>query len=106
MDGAGNKFLVQFFLPLLGGPEREAEALARVEAEVTEKFGGVTCFLTAPAQGRWRDGKGRVERDELVLFEVLTADLDAGWWANYRRELERRFAQEKILMRALPSTEL
>lgn len=108
MDVAANRFLVQFFLPLVTSRDgaRGCAALARVESELTDKFGGVTCFVAAPARGRWQDDDGRVERDEVVLFEVMTTDLDRGWWANYRRELEQRFDQEEILMRALPSMTL
>jgi len=30
----------------------------------------------------------------------MTYPLDAGWWRDYRTELERRFAQDTIVIRA------
>ncbi len=35
-----------------------------------------------------------------MIFEVMAGEIDRGWWGAYRRELERRFAQEEILIRA------
>jgi len=37
--------------------------------------------------------------DEIVVFEVMTEALDAGWW-NYRLQLERDFRQDEIVVRA------
>lgn len=31
---------------------------------------------------------------------MMTQSLDREWWARYRRELEERFRQEKIVARA------
>jgi len=38
--------------------------------------------------------------DEIVVFEVMTKALDAGWWRNYRLQLERDFRQDKIVVHA------
>ena len=40
-------------------------------------------------------------RDELVLYEVMVESLDRAWWSGYRSELERRFRQERVVVRAL-----
>ncbi|MGH9901858.1 MAG: hypothetical protein ACRD68_08620 [Pyrinomonadaceae bacterium] len=71
----------------------------RVRNELTARFGGVTAFRRAPAEGVWEEG-GEVSRDEIVIFEVMADDLGRGWWAECRAELERRFRQEKIVIRA------
>jgi hypothetical protein len=34
------------------------------------------------------------------VFEVMTETLDASWWANYWRQLEREFQQDEIVVRA------
>jgi hypothetical protein len=72
---------------------------------LVERFGGVTVFSRAPAEGLWRDG-GKVERDEMVVFEVMAEDLDAAWWANLRTVLERSLRQDEILMRAYEARRL
>ncbi|MDH5834831.1 hypothetical protein [Luteimonas kalidii] len=94
--------LIQLFLPLYdndGKPFAKA-ALAAVHVELADRFGGVTAFARSPAVGAWEDDGGRVRRDEVVLFEVMTPHVDHGWWATYRDELERRFRQDEILIRA------
>ena len=37
----------------------------------------------------------------MVLFEVIVDPLDRAWWADYRRKLEGRFQQDKLLILAL-----
>src|SRR5690606_480824 len=62
--------------------------------------GGVTAFTRAPATGLWEDDAGEVQRDEVVLFEVMVEQLDHGWWRAYRTRLEGRFRQDEVLVRA------
>lgn len=95
-------YLIQFLLPLRDNEHRPfARAdFERVRAELTERFGGVTAFLQSPASGAWKD-EGETTHDELLLYEVMTDALDRAWWKGYRAELERRFRQEAIVVRAL-----
>ena len=95
--------LVQLFLPLhdnAGVPFERAQ-FDSVRTELTELFGGVTAFVRAPALGAWEDGGGQVQRDEVVLFEVMAAQVDHGWWARYRSQLQQRFRQDEVLVRAM-----
>ncbi|WNG33819.1 hypothetical protein F0U61_09365 [Archangium violaceum] len=94
--------VIQFLLPLRDN-ERRPFARAdfeKVRTELTERYGGVTAFLQSPATGAWKE-EGETVRDEMVLFEVMVEPLDRAWWSGYRAELERRFRQERIVMRAL-----
>lgn len=97
-------FLVQLLLPAFGndGARFPAEEFARVHRELTERFGGVTAYLRSPASGEWKRDDGRLERDEMLMVEAMTPALDRPWWEAYRRELERRFRQEFIVVRAWP----
>lgn len=93
--------LVQIILPLYGN---DGEAIAgalfgEVRQELLDRFGGVTAFTRAPAQGLWQDG-GRVRRDDVLLYEVMVESLDAEWWKAYRRTLEARVEQEELVVRA------
>ncbi|WP_028920500.1 hypothetical protein [Pseudoxanthomonas suwonensis] len=94
--------LIQLFLPLHDnhGKAFPKAMFDAVRAELAERFGGVTAFVRAPAVGLWDDDDGSVQRDEVVLFEVMAARVDHGWWAAYRQALERRFRQEEVLVRA------
>jgi hypothetical protein len=94
--------LVQILLPLFDGtgqPFARAD-YERVAGEMTERFGGVTAYTRAPAEGRWRDGGDGTARDEILVHEVMTETLDCEWWRDYRGRLEERFDQDRIVVRA------
>jgi len=44
--------------------------------------------------------RGAVQRDEVVLLEVMAEHVDHGWWAAYREDLQSRFRQDEVLIRA------
>ncbi|HEV2802115.1 MAG TPA: hypothetical protein VGW12_16690 [Pyrinomonadaceae bacterium] len=94
-------YLIQLLLPLYTneGETFAREVYDRVRDELTKKFGGVTAFRSSPAEGIWKEG-GRISRDAIIIFEVMAEDLERDWWTNYRRELEARFRQEKMIVRA------
>ncbi|WP_430256969.1 hypothetical protein [Neorhizobium sp. DAR64872/K0K18] len=96
--------LIQILLPTSGGKAAPL-LLDQVREELTEKFGGLTFHRSAPAQGLWEDG-GDVQEDDIVVAEVMADELDPEWWLVYRRELERRFRQDEIVIRALSATRL
>jgi hypothetical protein len=94
--------LLQIFLPLC---DNDGNALPKarfdlVRAELTARFGGVTAFVRSPAIGAWQDDAGSVQRDDVVLVEVMADRLDRHWWADYREQLQRRFDQDEVLVRA------
>jgi hypothetical protein len=94
--------LVQLLLPLYDnkGQEVDHEQFRRVRAELTGRFGGLTAFTRAPAEGLWRPEGEPTQSDDIVVFEVMVTALDKAWWQNYRGVLERCFRQEKIVVRA------
>ena len=97
-------YLVQMLLPLYDNHGRALprEHFRQVWQELTDRFGGVTAYLRAPAQGTWKEDDGALDRDEVVMCEVMVGALDRGWWAHYRESLEGRFGQQELVVRALP----
>jgi hypothetical protein len=95
-------YLIQVLLPLRGnGGEPFASAeFERVRRELAERFGGVTFYARSPAVGMWKDDDGEVDRDEIVVAEVMADAEDSEWWRGYRGELERRFRQEEMIVRS------
>ncbi|HET9651465.1 MAG TPA: hypothetical protein VFP36_04715 [Usitatibacter sp.] len=95
--------LVQILLPLYdANGERFAGGLyARVKDELTERFGGLTAYARAPAEGLWEPRPGRTQRDDIVVYEVMAEEIDSAWWTQYREELEERFRQRELVVRAL-----
>ena len=100
-------YLVELLLPLYDNEGRAfgEEALNRVRDELAERFGGVTAFRRSPAEGVWDEG-GEMSRDQVVVLQVMAGALERAWWAEYRAELERRFRQEKLVVRATEFEEL
>jgi len=95
-------FLVQMLLPLYapGGEKFPQEYFSDVREELTGRFGGMTAYLRAPAEGTWRQAGGSIDRDEMVMCEVMVEELDRTWWSAYRKRLERRFDQQELVVRA------
>ena len=93
--------LVQILLPLFDpdGQRFGREAYDEVARQLTERFGGLTAYTRAPAAGLWKEG-GETQRDDIIVYEVMVPALDADWWAGYRRQLEQRFRQEELVVRA------
>jgi hypothetical protein len=94
-------YLVQVLLPVYdnGGGRFPPDHYHEVRAKLTDVFGGLTAYTRAPAEDLWNSG-GTVKRDDIVVVEVMAPLLDRAFWANYRRELERLFHQEEIVVRA------
>ncbi|HWI15141.1 MAG TPA: hypothetical protein VNT02_12850 [Burkholderiales bacterium] len=93
---------MQVLLPLADNEGRAfpRSAYDRVRDELAERFGGVTAYVRAPAEGLWKEDARHVARDDVVIYEVMTDALDRAWWAAYRLVLQERFRQEELVVRA------
>ncbi|WP_105386537.1 hypothetical protein [Neorhizobium alkalisoli] len=91
-------YLVEILLPIT--KLIKSQDLEDLRLQLTDHFGGVTLRVNPPAEGLWDDGD-TVERDRIVVVEVMTDELDRPWWAKYRRLLEAKFAQNEIVVRAM-----
>ena len=94
--------LVHLLLPLRTrtGAEVSPEHFAAVRSELTERFGGVTAYTRSPATGLWKSSDAEVQRDQVIMIEVVVDVFDREWWAQYRERLEVAFDQEEIHARA------
>ena len=73
--------LVQLSLPVQDQhgrayPRRLYDDLVR---RLTEQFGGLTAYTRSPATGLWEATSGETVRDQVVVYEVMTEQLDVGW---------------------------
>lgn len=98
--------LIQALLPLTDNDGRRfpRSAYVPVRTRLVDRFGGLTVYARAPAEGLWAEGEPAeaATRDEIVIFEVMAETLEEAWWADFRREMEAQFRQEKIVIRAHP----
>lgn len=95
--------LIQILLPRKSGDPASDGRFAATRAELVDRFDGITAYLRAPAQGAWVAPDGRIERDEMVMIEVLTDTFDRPWWRAYAKTLAERFDEDEIHIRALPA---
>jgi hypothetical protein len=95
-------YLVQLLLPVQDGEGQPFNRMLFEElaAELTERFGGLTAYTRAPATGMWEERPGHPVRDQVVVYEVMTEDLEASWWATLRQRLEAQFEQDELVVRA------
>lgn len=93
--------LIEIFLPLRDneGHAFGSTMFAQVRERLIDLYGGVTVFSRAPAVGLFESGND-VQRDEIIVFEVMVPELKRAWWQAYREKLEKDFRQDKILIRA------
>jgi hypothetical protein len=93
--------LIEILLPLNDNNGRpfEAAKYAAIREHLTKRFGGLTAFTRSPAQGTTTAG-GTTVHDDIVVFEVMTENVDASWWRSYRHQLEQEFRQDAIVVRA------
>lgn len=93
-----NVHLVQLLLPL-GADQTEVN---QIRTELSDRFGGLTVYSRAPAEGFWRNEQDRTVLDDIVVVEVMAAIWDPVWWRSYRARLERRLGEEEVVIRAMP----
>ena len=95
-------YLIQLLLPLQDNDGRPfgEEVLGPTRRELIDHFGGVTAYLRAPARGLWQGDDG-LDRDDIVIFEVMVDELDRPWWAQYRERVRQRFRQDELVVRAM-----
>lgn len=97
--------LVQILLPTHDNSQEPfpRDDYREVRRELTARFGGLTVYTRAPAEGHWKLNENHTSRDDIVIFEVMASELEEGWWRNYRLQLEKRFRQDVIFVHAQPT---
>ncbi len=96
--------LIQILLPIYDneGHEFPHELYRAIGDELVKRFKGLTAFTRAPAEGLWVPPGRQAKRDDIAVFEVMVAEIDEAWWANYRERLEKRLRQQSIVIRSYP----
>lgn len=81
------------------GNEISEEELRKAVLEISDRYGGSTALETS--EGRYINKEGVRKTEKILSFYVITnrqpSTLERDL-PNYKRELERRFNQEKILI--------
>jgi hypothetical protein len=93
--------LIQILLPLYDndGKPFPQDELLRVRDDLSERFGGITTYMRSPARGLWKETRDTTVHDDIVIYEVMTAELDRDWWKGYREQLTANFRQALLIVR-------
>ena len=93
--------LIQLLLPLYDGMGKAypQDSFKTVRKQLLKKFGGVTCYLNSPAKGLWKDDEQEITNDDVVVYEVMAAEIDKCFWKKYKKELKLIFKEESIVIR-------
>lgn len=94
--------LIEILLPVTGadGKPFVSGVFVQIRQELLDRWGGVTAHLRAPATGLWKDADDTAVRDDVVIYEVMTAEIDDAWWGEYRELLCKRLQQRELIIRA------
>jgi hypothetical protein len=60
----------------------------------------VTAFTRNPAKGISLLEDNQRSEDDIIVYEVMVERVDHLWWQSYKLDLEQRFEQQEILIRA------
>jgi hypothetical protein len=99
-----NQYLVTILLPLRDNDNKpfDAAIYRLTRDELVDQFGGLTTYTRSPAKGIWEKHPGNAVSDELIVYEIICEALNEPWWRGYRSQLEKRFLQDSLLIRANP----
>jgi hypothetical protein len=94
-------YLVQILLPTHDndGNPFDGQTRAAIHGDLVEKFGGLTAYSRAPAEGTWAVA-GSSSLDDIVVVEVMAETLETEWWKAFRSSLEQTLRQHRIVVRA------
>ena len=96
-------FLIELFVPLAkpqGGSIDQA-VFDRIKQQLAERFGGVTAFVQAPAEGVWKSPSEETIEDRVAILQVMMKEIDVNWWREFRTTLEQELDQDEILVRSI-----
>ena len=93
--------LIQILLPVRDndGKPFGPHPFEDVAWKLSKKFGGITAYNRAPAEGRW-ETSGKTQHDDVLIIEVMVDTVDKAWWSTFRAELEGTFRQHRVIVRA------
>ncbi|MCO6406535.1 hypothetical protein GTW10_24005, partial [Aurantimonas endophytica] len=43
-----------------------------------------------------------IQKDRIIVIEIMVDEIEDAWWKDYRAQLEAVFEQEEVLIRVTP----
>lgn len=97
-----HSLLFEIFLPLRDNsgnafPKRHFEKLRNL---LVKKFGGVTLYHRTPVRGVWDGPQSGVDRDDMIIYEVMASCGEEVFWRGLKEDLKKAFRQQELLIRS------
>lgn len=94
--------LIELFLPLYDsqGNRFPQKIFTDLKTELTETFGGLTIHSKAPATGLWKPENSEPVKDTIVIYEIMTEDIDQDYWSRRKEQLQNDLQQDEIMIRS------
>jgi inorganic pyrophosphatase len=95
--------LIQLFLPVVDRDGRPfpKKFFDQVKKKLAEKFDGLSVYTNSVADGYWKNDTNSIEKDQLLVYEVMANKIDLNYWAKLKASLEKQFKQELVVVRCL-----
>lgn len=95
--------MVQLFLPYFDPDGRQfpRSYYNGLKQQLVEKFGGISMYEQAPITGLWKENEQAVQRDRLMIFEVMATTIDVDYWRALKEKLQKKFRQQEVLIRRM-----
>ena len=80
--------LIQILLPVRDndGKPYGPHPFEEISWTLSKRFGGITAYTRAPAEGRWEE-RGKTQHDDVLVIEGMIEALDRAWWRAFREQL-------------------
>lgn len=94
--------LIELFLPLYDseGNRFPEKIFSDLKNDLTDAFGGLTIHSKAPATGLWKPENDEPVKDTIVIYEVMTENLDEDYWQECKKHLQNGLQQDEIMIRS------
>jgi inorganic pyrophosphatase len=92
--------MIQLFLPVKDQNGKPfAKSLYRnLNVQLLKKFGGLTVYARSVATGFWENDNGNKVKEEVLIYEVMTAHVEEKYWKKLKSSLQEKFSQQEIMI--------
>lgn len=94
--------LIELFLPLYDseGNRFPEKIFSDLKNELTGTFGGLTIHSKAPATGLWKPVNDEPVKDTIIIYEIMTENIDEDYWQRWKKQLQTDLEQDEIMIRS------
>jgi inorganic pyrophosphatase len=90
---------IELFIPVYtkNGKPFPKKHYTNLHQKLTEKFGGLTMYSRVPVTGFWKENSKTTLKEDIIVYEVLAAEIDDKFWTKLKAWVLKAFNQEEII---------